>query len=683
MFRFRATCTLTMVLATGCLAGGSIGDSARKVERESLDGPPPLIDREVLFGNPEITGGQISPDGRFISFRKPLEGVMNVWVVDRSRSLREARPVTDSRRRPVSSYFWSSDSRYIVYLQDMDGDENYRIYAVDPASVSAPGEHIPPSRILTPGEAMQARIVAVPDSDPARILVALNDRDPRLHDVYQLDIRTGERRLVFTNDENVVGWTADREGNLRLGRRQREDGSWEILRVDGARLSVVYTCGWDESCWPISFHPDGRRVYLNTNRGVDLMRLVLLDVVTGHEQVVDSDPESEADLGRSIISRATGELMATRYTGTTSRVYPQTAAFARDYERMRAALPDGDIFVISQTLDDQLQILAVTSDVDAEAGYLYDRTTGAVVLLYRSRPALAIEHLARMHALRYRARDGLEIPAILTLPVGVQPRRLPTVVLPHGGPWARDFHGYDPWVQLLANRGYAVLQPNFRGSMGYGTRFLNLGNREWGTGAMQHDITDGVRHLIEQGIADPQRIGIMGSSYGGYAALAGLAFTPEVYAAGVSIVGISNIITLLHSIPPYWETERRLWSIRVGDPDDSTDVQRLRAQSPLYSAGHIRAPLLVVHGANDPRVSRQESDQIVAAVRDLGKPVEYFVVPDEGHGLTRRENRLAVAAAIEAFLAEHLGGRLQQSVPAAIRARLAELQVDPDTIRLR
>jgi dipeptidyl aminopeptidase/acylaminoacyl peptidase len=652
------------------------------MNRDHLAQLPPLIDREVFFGDPEITGAQISPDGRFISFIRPLDGVMNVWVKRREEPFDAARPVTDDRDRPVMSYFWSQDGRYILFVQDRAGDENHRVYAVDPTAGTATGSLAPAARDLTPYENVQARIVSVPEATPKHILVAINDRDPRLHDVYRVDIDTGERELVRQNDENVAAWQADLNGELRLGVRQRQDGGWEVLRVDADALTEIYSCSWEETCGPLRFHTDNERVYLITNRGVDLAELQLLDVRTGETEPFDRDPEGQADFGGAEFSRATKELIATYYVGDRLRVYPKDDAFARDLERIRAAVPEGDIYFDSRTRDDRLQVVSVTSDVDPGATYLYDRESGDVELLYRPYPELPTEHLAPTRPIRYTARDGLEIPAYLTLPQGIEPRELPVVILPHGGPWHRDEWGYDPYAQFLANRGYAVLQPNFRGSTGYGKRFLNLGNNEWGTGTMQHDITDGVRWLVDQGIADPERVGIMGGSYGGYATLAGLAFTPELYAAGVSIVGPSSIITLLNSIPPYWAPLRRIFTVRVGDLDEPGDVERMEAQSPLHAAERIEAPLLVVQGANDPRVIQAESDQIVVALRELGRTVDYIVAPDEGHGFLRRENRIAMMVEIERFLADHLGGRHQESAPDDILQRLEEIRVDVDAVRL-
>jgi dipeptidyl aminopeptidase/acylaminoacyl peptidase len=645
-----------------------------------LDQLPPLIDRDIFFGDPEIAGGQVSPDGRYISFLRPLDGVLNVWVKGREEAFEAARPVTADTIRPVPSYFWSQDGQYVLYAQDRAGDENFRVYAVDPAAAPAAGSPAPPVRDLTPYEEVQARIVSVPQATPNHILVAINDRDPRVHDVYRIDIRTGERELVRRNDENVVQWQADLQGRLRLGVRQTQDGGWEILRVDADGLVPVYSCGWEDTCGPLRFHHDDQRAYMVTNRDADLTRLILFDPETGAEELVDMDPEGQVDFGGAEFSRATRELIATYYLGDRLRTYPKDPEFARDLERVRAAVHDGDIYFGSRTRDDRFQLINVTSDIDPGATYLYDRQTGRVELQYRPYPDLPTEHLAPMRPVRYSARDGLEIPAYLTVPRGVEARGLPVIILPHGGPWFRDRWGYDPFAQFLANRGYAVLQPNFRGSTGYGKRFLNLGNEEWGTGTMQDDITDGVRWLIAEGIADPDRVGIFGGSYGGYATLAGVAFTPELYAVGVPYVAPSNLITLIESFPPYWAPLIRLWHLRLGNPDDPEQRQRLVEQSPLFAVDRIRAPLLVVHGANDPRVVQNESDQIVVALRDRGVDVDYLVAPDEGHGFARLENRLALAAEMERFLARHLGGRYQSTVSPEIARRLEVLRVDVDTV---
>jgi dipeptidyl aminopeptidase/acylaminoacyl peptidase len=670
-----ACCALT--LAASSVAWGQVQPVSY------LDDLPPLVDREVFFGNPELAFGGLSPDGKYVSIVKPLDGILNVWVRRADETWDDAWPVTNERDRPVFQYFWSQDGKYILYAQDEGGDENFRVYAVDPAAKPAYGEKVPSARDLTPYDEMQARIIVVPEKSPKHILVGMNDRNPELHDVYRLNIETGERELVFQNDVNVAGWMADLEGNLRLGFRVTEDGGSELLRVDGAELSPIYTCTVDETCDPIQFHKGGKRVYLATNKGDrDLAELVLLDPQTGETELVERDPEGEVDFTNAIFSRATDDLIATSYNGARLRIYPKDPTFEKDLASIRKVLPRGDLLFRQPTKDDRLWIVKPILDTDNGPNYLYDRATGKVELLYRPYPNIPIEQMAEMEPVTYTARDGVEIPAYLTLPKGVEPRNLAVVIMPHGGPWARDGWGWSPLAQLLANRGYAVLQPNFRGSTGYGKRFLELGNDEWGTGAMQHDITDGAEWLVEKGIADPDRIAIMGGSYGGYATLAGVAFTPDLYAAGVSIVGPSSIITLLNSIPPYWAPIKKIFHARVGNPEDPSDLERLRAQSPLYSAEDITTPLMVIQGANDPRVKQAESDQIVIALRDLERTVEYLVAPDEGHGFANEINNLASYAAIERFLAENVGGRYQSEMRPEIADKLDEITVDVETVEI-
>jgi dipeptidyl aminopeptidase/acylaminoacyl peptidase len=645
---------------------------------------PPLIDRELFFGDPEISGAQISPDGQFISFRKQYRGVMNIWLKGVNDAFDAARPMTADTTRPVSGYFWSEDSRHLLYVQDKGGNENFHVYAVDPKATPEPATGVPPARDLTPYGAVQAQIYAVPRATPNTIVVGLNDRDPQVHDVYRVNLTTGARELVLENRDNVAGWQTDNAGNVRLGIRTGPDGGWQILRVDGKTLTQVYDCSNEETCGPVRFDKANRRVYMITNKGadVDLTRLILFDPETQKVEPVESDPENRVDFGGALFSDVTDELLATVYVGDRVRVYPKTPAFTRDLDVLRKKLPEGELGIGSRTADEQRWIVSVSRDVDPGSAYLFNTETGDVQLLYRSRPKLPSDELASMQAIRYRARDGLEIPAYLTLPKGLAPKNLPVVVMPHGGPWARDMWGYDPYTQFLANRGYAVLQPNFRGSTGYGKKFLNAGNKQWGTGAMQHDITDGVKYLIQRGIADPKRVGIFGGSYGGYATLAGVAFTPNLYAAGVSYVGPSNLLTLLKTIPPYWAPIKKIFDTRLGNPDDPADRKRLEEESPINSADKIIAPLLVIQGANDPRVNKAESEQIVVSLRDRGHPVEYLLAPDEGHGFAGRENRLAVAAAMEKFLAAHVGGRYQASMPPDIAAKLAAITVDVNTVKL-
>lgn len=646
----------------------------------ALGQQPPIIDRELFFGDPEISGAQISPDGKYVSFLKPYKNVRNIWVKARSEAFEKARPLTADSTRPVSSYFWSRNNKSILYVQDKGGDENYRIYAVDP---SAAGDPVPPARDLTPLKNVRAMIYDVPKKTPDQIIIGLNDRKPELHDVYRLNILTGERVLIRQNNENVADWTVDLDGNLRLATRMTDDGGTEILRVEHDTLVPIYSVNAEETCGPTRFSPDGKKFYIETNKGseTDKTEFRLFDLATGTTTLVEKDPENEVDFGGAMFSDVTDELLATFYVGDRVRMYPKEKKFGVDYEKMKKLLPDGEISITGMTSDEKVWMVVVSSDVDPGSRYLYDRPTGKVELLYRSRPNLPSENLVHVKPVRYDARDGMNIPAYLALPKGLPATGLPTVMLIHGGPWARVDWGYNPEMQFLANRGYAVLTMNFRGSTGYGKKFLNAGNKQWGTGFMQHDISDGVKYLIKEGIADPKRIAIYGGSYGGYATLAGVAFTPDLYAAGISYVGPSNIITLLNSIPPYWAPAKKMFAVRVGDLEKPEEVKMLEAQSPLNSATQIKAPLLVIQGANDPRVKKRESDQIVVALRDLGRQVDNMVAPDEGHGFAGKENRLAVYTAMERFFAKNLGGRYQESVPVDLQRKLESLTVDIKTVK--
>ena len=645
-------------------------------------GLPPLIDRELFFGNPEIASATLSPDGKYIAFRKPWDGTMNIWVKKTEDPFDRATRITAETRRPIPAFFWSRDSKYILFVQDQGGDENFNVHAVDPAAAPAAAGDVPASRNLTEAKGARAVIYDVPRLNPDVIHVGLNDRDAAWHDLYEVKISTGERKLLRQNTDQIAGWIFDRAGKLRMAMRTTPSGDTDILRVTESAFERVYGCTVFETCAPIQFHPDHTRVYMITNAGEpDLIRLVLFDPATKKEELVDTDPEGRADFGGALFSNKTGELFGTIYLDDTQRVYFRNKEFQADYERVKAKLP-GKQIAFGGSTDDERKWMVVASD-DTEPGerHIYDRDTKTLTKQYHVFEKLPREHLAEMRPIRYKSSDGLEIPAYLTLPRGVPPRNLPAIVVPHGGPWGRDAFGYSPTAQFLANRGYAVLQPNFRASTGFGEKFLNAGNNEWG-GKMQDDVTWGVKHLIAEGIADPKRVGILGGSYGGYAALAGAAFTPDLYAAGVSIVGPSNLMTLLESIPPYWEAGRKMFHMRMGDPTTPEGRKQLERQSPLFSAKNIKTPLLVIQGANDPRVKKAESDQIVVALRDRNFPVEYLVAPDEGHGFARPVNNMAMYAAIEKFLSKHLEGRFQESMTPEVRTRLSEITVDPKTVTL-
>jgi dienelactone hydrolase len=416
-----------------------------------------------------------------------------------------------------------------------------------------------------------------------------------------------------------------------------------------------------------------------TNKGTNFTRLTLLDIDSKKEDVVESDPQNRVDLQTAVFSDKTDDLLATVYVDDKPRFLFKNAAMEADYKLLKRKLPGREIGFGSTTRDERFFIVGANSDVDPGETYLFDSQTKALTLQYRIREKLPRASLSPMTPIRYPSSDGLEIPAYLTLPKGVEPKALPLLVVPHGGPWGRDAWGYDSLAQFFANRGYAVLQPNFRGSTGYGKRFLDAGNKQWGD-KMQDDVTWGVKYLVAKGTADPKRVGIFGGSYGGYATLAGVAFTPDLYAAAVSIVGPSNLITLLNSIPPYWEAGRKMFEERMGNPATPEGRAQLERQSPLNSAGKIKTPLLVMQGANDPRVNKAESEQIVVALRDRGFPVEYILAPDEGHGFARPVNNMAAFFETEKFLAKHLGGRYQETSTPEVAERLKVLLVDPKTV---
>jgi dipeptidyl aminopeptidase/acylaminoacyl peptidase len=642
---------------------------------------PPIIDRELFFGDPEITNAQLSPDGKYIAFIKPWNGTRNIWVKKTGEPFDKAKLISADAKRPIPGYMWSRDGRYILFVQDKAGDENFNVFAVNPSDPPAAGEPAPPARNLTPMSGVRATLYAVPRSEPDILYAGLNNRDKAWHDLYEIKISTGDRTLLRQNKDRITGWIFDNKDQLRLATRSTDAGDTEILRVDPDGLKKIYSCSVFESCSPVVFTKDDRRIYIATNHGdsVNLVGLEVLDPQTGAAQVFESDPLKRVDLGGALVSELKHELLATAYVDDKVRFYWKDKSFEADYNLIKKKLPGKEIGFRSHTDDEQLWLISAASDTEPGETYLFDRRTKQLTLQYRIREKLERPYLASMQPVRFKSSDGLEIPAYMTLPKGSAGKSLPAILLPHGGPWARDAWGYDGLVQFLANRGYAVLQPNFRGSTGYGKKFLNAGNLQWGD-KMQDDVTWGAKYLIEKGIADPKRIGIMGGSYGGYATLAGVAFTPDLYAAAVAYVAPSNLITLMESIPPYWEAARATFYKRMGNPNTPEGKAQLERQSPLNSSAKIKTPLLVVQGANDPRVNKRESDQIVIALRDRNFPVEYIVAPDEGHGFARPVNNMALYAAAEKFLAKHLGARYQEGGTPETMKRLKEITVDPATV---
>jgi dipeptidyl aminopeptidase/acylaminoacyl peptidase len=643
---------------------------------------PQLIDREIFFGNPEIAGAQLSPDGKYIAFIKPFNNVRNVWVKGVNEPFANAKPVTDESKRPIGGYFWSDDGKYILFVKDNGGDENFNVYAVDPSGGIPKDAAVPAARNLTNAKGVRTQIFNVPETEPDFIYIGLNERDKAWHDLYKVRISTGEKTLVRENKDRLTGWIFDNNDKLRLATRSAANGDTEILKIDGDKFTNIYTCGVFESCAPIRFHKDGKRFYMTTNKGDrDLAQLVLFDPDTQKEEFVEQDPNKRVDFGGALFSNVSKELVGTSYNDDKVRTDWKDKQFKADYDRIKKQLGDREIGFGSSTKDEQLWIVSSFSDTDPGTTWLYDRKTKNLTTLYQVREKLPRNALAEMKPVRYKSSDGLEIPAYLTLPKGVEAKNLPLVVVPHGGPWGRDNWGYNSIAQFLANRGYAVLQPNFRASTGYGKKFLDGGNLQWGD-KMQDDITWGVKDLVAKGIADPKRVGIMGGSYGGYATLAGVTYTPDIYAAAVAIVAPSNLITLLNSIPPYWEAGRITFHKRMGDPNTEEGKKQLIRQSPLNSADKIKTPLMIVQGANDPRVNKAEADQIVIALRDRNYPVTYLLADDEGHGFARPVNNMAMFAAGEKFLSTYLGGRYQETMTDEVAKRLKEITVDVKTVQL-
>ncbi len=669
--------------ATGTAATAGVTATGAAMSAAVIpDDAPPLLDRQLFFGDPEISGGQLSPDGTHLSFMRPYQGTRNLWVKPVEAAFDDALPVTDRTDRPIPGYFWSRDGKYLLFVMDQGGDENFNIYALDP-SEAAPGT-IPAARNITDLEGVRAIIFHVAREDHDLMYVGLNERDAAWHDLYELRISTGELTLLRENTNRYTSWIFDWEDQLRLASRSRENGDNELWRLneDGTE-TLIYEWGLMESAYPAGFHKDNNQIYLVTDKGPDRdkTKLYLMNLATLDKTFLEKDPEDRVNFGGLWQSSKTREIIATSYTDDRTRRYFKNPEYEEHYQHLQSQLGDAVISFSGGTTDETRYMVVAYSDVTPSSVYLYDMNTRELTYQYTPRGDLPSQYMSPMVSIRYPSSDGLEIPAYLTLPNGFGEENLPVVVVPHGGPWARDYWGFSTYAQFLANRGYAVLQPNFRGSTGFGKEFLNAGNLEWGD-LMQDDITWGVKYLIEKGIADPDRVAIFGGSYGGYATLAGLAFTPDLYAAGVSFVGPSNLITLLNSIPPYWEAARKMFLERMGDPNTPEGEAQLIRQSPLFSADRITAPLLVVQGQNDPRVVKAESDQIVVALRERGFPVEYINAPDEGHGFARPVNNMAFIAAMEKFLAQHIGGRYQPDMPDDVAQRLEEITVDITTVTL-
>jgi len=615
----------------------------------------PLIPRQVLFGNPDKASVQLSPDGTKIGYLAPVAGVLNVWVGP-ANDPAAARPVTRDTDRGIRFYDWAYTNNHILFIQDKGGDENWRLCSVDLDT----GE----TKDLTPLEGVQARFQEISPQFPAEILVALNDRDPRLHDLYRINISTGERRLVQKN-EGFAGFVTDRDYRVRLAMRVLPDGGSEMLRATEhggwtsfARIPTEDTL----TTSPVGFDTAGMILYMIDSRNRNTGALMALDLDTGKQTLLAEDPR--ADVSDVVIHPTEKRVQAAAFTYERKVWQILDQSIAGDWAALRT-IATGDVEVVSRTLDDRYWIVAYIVDDGPVRYYRYDRAGQKAQFLFTNREQLEGLPLAKMHPIVITSRDGLNLVSYYTLAPGsdsdgdARPDEpFPTVLVVHGGPWARDTWGYNPWHQWLANRGYAVLSVNFRGSTGSGKALINASTSEWGA-KMHDDLIDAVHWAIQQGIADPQRVAIMGGSYGGYATLVGMTFTPEMFACGIDIVGPSNLVTLLESIPPYWQPQVDLWATRVGDHRTEEGRAFLTKRSPLTCAHRIQRPLLIGHGANDPRVKQTESDQIVQVMHEKGIPVTYVLYPDEGHGFARPENRLSFNAVAEAFLSTCLGGRCE------------------------
>ena len=612
-----------------------------------------LIPRDSLFGNPDKASAKLSPDGTHISYLAPVEGVLNIWVASSQTPL-AAAPVTSDDSRGIRSYFWAYTNEHVVYIQDKGGDENWRVYSTNVNTQETID--------LTPMEGVAAQIQQVSADFPNEILIAINDRVAQFHDIYKVNIETGARELVQENN-GYAGYVTDDDFRVRFASRFTEDGGTELFRADGDEFTPFLKVPMEDSLTtnPLGFDKSGEILYMIDSRGRDTSALVTLDLATGEKATIADD--RRADLSDVMVHPTNKNIEAVAFTHLRKSWVIVDDSIKGDFAYLRK-IADGDIEIISRTHDDKNWVVAYLLDDGPVQYYNYDRTSKKAEFLFTNRAALEGLPLAKMRPVSIESRDGYELVSYLTVPKGTKMKNgspakaLPMVLFVHGGPWARDNWGYHPYHQWLSNRGYAVLSVNFRGSTGLGKAFLNAGNKEW-AGKMHNDLIDAVAWAVDEGIADPDRVGIMGGSYGGYATLVGLTFTPEEFACGVDIVGPSNIVTLLNTIPPYWAPMVEIFKKRVGDHTTPEGRAFLEAQSPLTHVDNIVKPLLIAQGANDPRVKQSEADQIVEAMQKRKIPVTYVLYPDEGHGFARPENSTSFTAVAEAFLAEHLGGRYE------------------------
>jgi dipeptidyl aminopeptidase/acylaminoacyl peptidase len=661
------------VLSVGCSQADTPAPGARAAAADAT----PLIPRRVLFGNPDRAQVRISPDGKYVSFLAPRDGVMNVYVAPVGDP-GAAKPVTNDRKRGIPMYFWAFDSKHVLYGQDQGGNENWNIFSVD---VAKPDD----ARNLTPSEKVAARITQVSERHPDEILISLNDRDPRFHDVYKINISTGEKTLLVKNPGEINGATisgfiADEDYRIRFAGGSTPDGGNEFFQPKAGAAGAAAEGGemeWesydkvgpDDSLTtdPQGFDKTGNVLYMQDGRGRDTAALFAVDVKTKQKKLLAEDPR--ADVGEVLVHPTEKNVQAVSFEYDRQHWKVLDPSIQGDFDYLKT-VADGDFSVGSRTLDDKTWVVTYVVDDGPVRYYRYDRPAKKATFLFTNRKALEGQPLAKMHPVVIKSRDGLDLVSYLTLPKGSSDtstaaggsprakRPLPMVLFVHGGPWGRDAWGLNGMHQWLANRGYAVLSVNFRGSTGFGKKFVNAGNMEW-AGKMHDDLIDAVNWAVKNGVADKNKVAIMGGSYGGYSTLVGLTFTPDVFACGVDIVGPSRLVTLFETIPPYWVAGLNMFKQRVGDHTTEEGRKFLDSRSPLTRVDQIKKPLLIGQGANDPRVKQAEADQVVKAMKDKKLPVVYVLYSDEGHGFRRPENNLSFNAVTEQFLATHLGGRAE------------------------
>jgi dipeptidyl aminopeptidase/acylaminoacyl peptidase len=612
-----------------------------------------LIPRRVLYGNPERAAAAVSPDGDRLGYLAPVDGVLNVWVGAREGD--DFKPVTQDTDRGVRQWAWAHDNRHLIYLQDQGGDENWRLYSVDLESGDVTD--------LTPFANVQARLLGLSKRRPHEAVVEINRDDPSLHDLYLVDLDSGKLELLHKNPGlySMLGpaWIIDDDLQVVGGMRPAPAGSFELCLVprgpDAGEWPVFETFGFEDALTsaPVHTTADGNGLYLQSSKDANSTRLSLADLATGDQKVIFEDPVY--DVAGVQLHPDTREVQIVQVLRDRLDTVVLDPSLEKDIAALRALNP-GDLRITSRDHADRFWTVAFVADDGPVATYLYDRSTLSARLLFVNQPELQDYTLAPMEPFVFTSRDGLTIHGYLTFPVGAERAGLPTVLAVHGGPWSRDVWGYHPDAQWLANRGYLCVQVNFRGSTGFGKAFVNAGDKEWG-GKMHDDLVDAVQWVIDKGYADPQRVAIYGVSYGGYAALVGATFTPDLFCCAIDVCGPSNLKTLIETAPPYWVAVATQFRLRVADPD--TEPEFAWSRSPLSKVSNIKIPMLIGQGANDPRVKQAESEQIVAAMRDKGIPHDYIVFPDEGHGFAKPENRLRFMAAAERFLADHVGGRAE------------------------